>query len=78
MCSLHFPGNFIQLMDLVKKRLICLIQTSSLPVNGKPFYKSRVIFFFFFKDLVSSLKSFVEFHLRKKKCSSGKICQRNA
>nr|KAF6457614.1 mitochondrial ribosomal protein S23 [Rousettus aegyptiacus] len=26
--------NFIQLMDLVKKRLICLIQTSSLPVNG--------------------------------------------
>lgn len=46
MCSLHFPGNFIQLMDLVKKRLICLIQTSSLPVNGKPFYKSRVIFFF--------------------------------
>lgn len=60
-CSLYFPGNFIQPMDLVKKLLICSIQTSSLPVNGKPFYKPWVSYFIF-KNLVTSLRSFVELH----------------
>lgn len=37
LCCLCFVGNFILLMGLVKKLLICSIQTSDLPVNGEPF-----------------------------------------
>lgn len=53
---LYFPGNFIQPMDRVKKRSICSIQTSSLPVNGKLFCELWVTLYFCFEEVSSQLE----------------------